>query len=409
MLRHVFKLVWNRKKANVLVGIEIFFSFLVLIGVLTMAASTLHNLRQPLGFSTDGVWSVNVDQPFIAAGAPQEDRHPLLRALIQAAKALPEVTEATATQNVPYSNMTMRNVVTGEDRKTTYYDFAATADGLKDVLGLGVTRGRWFSREDDGAPWVPTVINGQMAREIFGDADPVGKELPRNRREPVDPKNPVGFAHRVVGVLGDFRMEGQYQAPRAFAWYRMDIRSTQPDLGSPFGLAIKVRPGTPRSFEAALARTLHAVAPDLTFTVTPLGEMERTKDRDTLLPIVVGFVMCGFLLLMVALGLTGVLWESVTRRTREIGLRRAVGASGVNVAGQLVLEIGAVTTFAVGIGAFFVAQLPVLHLLGGLPLRVWVAGLAGATIALYLLSTLCALYPGWLAMRVLPSHALRDE
>jgi putative ABC transport system permease protein len=408
MLRHVFKMVWNRKKANVLVGVEIFFSFLVLIGVLTMAVATLDNVRYPLGFTTGDVWHVQIDQRFDESQHAPEDQHATVARLIEAAKAIPQVAEAAATQNLPYTSMTMRDRAHPENGKETMFDFAQASDGLKDVLSLTVARGRWFSREDDGAPWIPTVVNAKMAKELFGNEDPIGKEIPRERRKAGDRSEPPK-ARKIVGVLAAYRVEGKYQTPRQYAFYRVDLRAPQSGRSFPLDLAIRVRPGTPRSFEATLARALHAAAPDLNFGVDPLPELERTANREMLVPISVGFILCGFLRLMVALGLTGVLWESVTRRTREIGVRRAVGASGARVARQLVLEICAVTSFAVAVGALFAGQLPILHLLGSLPVPIFVAGLAGATLALYLLSTACALYPGWLATRVTPSRALRDE
>jgi putative ABC transport system permease protein len=408
VLRHVFKMVWNRKKANVLVGVEIFFSFLVLIGVLTMAIVTLDAVRYPLGFAVQDVWHVSIDQRYEEGQLPTEDQHAMLSRLVDAAKAIPQVAEAAATQNVPYTNMTMRDRAHPANGQELRFDFAQASDALKDVLSLTLAKGRWFSREDDGAPWIPTVVNARLAKELFGNADPIGKEIPREPRKSGDRTEPEK-ARKIVGVLAAYRVEGKYQTPRHYAFYRADLRAPQTGRSFPLDLAIRVRPGTPRSFEATLARALHAAAPNLNFDIESLPEAEKTKNREMLIPIAVGFILSGFLLLMVALGLTGVLWESVTRRTREIGVRRAVGASGARVARQLVLEICAVTSFAVAVGAVFAGQMPILHLLGSLPVSVFAAGILGATLGLYALSSLCALYPGWLATRVTPSRALRDE
>lgn len=399
MLRHVFKIVWNRKKANGLVALEIFFSFLVLIGVLTMAVVGFSNVRAPLGFETKDVWSVRIDDR--RGGEPGSMP---VQELLDAARALPQVARVGATQNLPYSNMTIRDGVELHGRHVMY-DFAAATDDFAGVLGLQLSRGRWFTREDDGAREIATVLNAKAAKDLFGNEDPIGKLVPEEERRGNDPAK---LRRRVVGVLSAYRVEGAYQDPRGYAFMRHDARNGAEEAG-PLLLAVRVRPGTPRTFEAALVKALHMVAPTMTFTVEPFAEMKAFSDRQTLMPFVFMGVLCAFLLLMVALGLTGVLWESVTRRTREIGVRRAVGASGAVVARQIVLEICAVTTFAVLLGALFAGQLPILHLMGDLSPVLFATGLLAAVVALYGLATACGLYPGWLATRVLPSQALRDE
>ena len=71
---------------------------------------------------------------------------------------------------------------------------------------------------------------------------------------------------------------------------------------------------------------MQAIAPNWSFEVQPLYESRDSNFKRRLLPIIVVGVVAIFLLIMVALGLTGVLWQNVTQRTKEIGLRRAKGA-----------------------------------------------------------------------------------
>ncbi|HEV2843990.1 MAG TPA: ABC transporter permease, partial [Thermoanaerobaculia bacterium] len=71
MMRHLFKLVWNRKRSNALIILEIFFSFLVVFVVATLGIYFWDNYRQPLGYSWQNVWKVEVDMK--SAGGRNDD------------------------------------------------------------------------------------------------------------------------------------------------------------------------------------------------------------------------------------------------------------------------------------------------------------------------------------------------
>jgi putative ABC transport system permease protein len=128
-----------------------------------------------------------------------------------------------------------------------------------------------------------------------------------------------------------------------------------------------------------------------------------------LTPLVVGAVVAFFLLLMVGLGLVGVLWQNLIQRTREIGLRRAAGASRSAVHRQVVAEQLLLTTLGVVVGTVLVAQVPILDLVGFLSLPVFVGGLLVAAGAIYLLAALSALYPSAMASRIQTAEALHYE
>ena len=103
------------------------------------------------------------------------------------------------------------------------------------------------------------------------------------------------------------------------------------------------------------------------------------------------------------------LWLSVTRRTSEMGLRRALGASGASVRIQILGELWALTALAVGAGSFIFLQLPLFGANFGVGWPVFLSGVALATVVIYGFVTFCGLYPTWLATRVQPSEALQYE
>jgi putative ABC transport system permease protein len=116
------------------------------------------------------------------------------------------------------------------------------------------------------------------------------------------------------------------------------------------------------------------------------------------------------MLVMVAFGLFGVLWQNTTRRIPEIGLRRAIGARAVDIYRQIVLEQLLLGSLAMGVGLVLLVQLPLTGALGDTLNWSVFAGAVGLSMAvIYLLSLACSLYPGWRASRLDPAAALHYE
>ncbi len=119
-------------------------------------------------------------------------------------------------------------------------------------------------------------------------------------------------------------------------------------------------------------------------------------------------IVTGFLIINVALGLFGVLWYNINKRRSEIGLRRAVGASGNSISKQLVGEALVLSTISLLIGSFFAIQFPLMNvfdLATSTYLIAWMLALA----FIYVLVIICALYPGRQAAAIYPAVALHEE
>jgi putative ABC transport system permease protein len=413
MTRHLLRLVWNRKRQNLLLTLEIFLSFLVLFTVVFFSASYYFNWRQPLGYDIARVWAIAVRYPFSGPlqreGATDEAIAARARAvetfqrIYAALDDLPNVERAAASwPSVPYGRGGWSTGLGDPTRVTTAGNIAT--DEFADLLGMQVIAGRWFSREDDGVGWVPTVINQRLARALFGDENPLHKELPPTGTLR-DEKRPV----RVVGVVADFRQEGELAPSRNYTFFR--LRKDDPDGPVlPNGLVVRVTPDTTAEFEPVLARSLERIAPDWTFEIRPLDTEREVSLRSWIIPLVTFAVVAVFLLLMVALGLTGVVWQSVTSRVQEFGLRRAKGATVPRVQHQVLAELLLLTSLAIVVGVSLLAQLPVLPLGDSRPpASVWLASIAVSVAVIYLLTLLCAWYPSRLATKIQPAEALHYE
>ncbi|MEW5981272.1 MAG: ABC transporter permease [Acidobacteriota bacterium] len=420
MIRHLLRIVWNRKRANVLVAFEILLSFLVLCAVATMVVYYVDNYRQPLGYVWQDTWVVSMDANVqdtpgsdAKTGAPGTGPRARQRAQVARflgiVRDLPEVASVSAAFLGPYDNSTWRSSVKVGGKEYRYFYNEAT-DDFADTLRMNVLQGRWFNASDDGSDWQAAVINRRLAREMFGDEDPIGKLVEdETERDPKSPTQGDKTRLRIVGVIDDFRKDGEYSPPDNFLIARNRLDDPSETVFPPGRLLVRVRPGTTAAFEEKLIGRLRAAAPDWTFQSEPL-EAKRAEARLAYVgPLAAYGVVAIFLLIMVALGLTGVLWLNVTQRTREIGLRRAKGATILNVQQQLVGEVAVLTSLAVLVGIVLVVQFPLLDLYGDIPATVYMAGLGLALVGIYGLTLACAYVPSRLAGKVQPAEALRYE
>ena len=419
MIRHVFKLIWNRKRTNFLMVLEIFVSFIVLFAVVGLGVYTLDNWRRPIGFSYDRVWDVTIDMKQVSDDDFTEAQAETVRQVMLAFKEFPEIEQTAGTMLAPYEFGASSSSYRWHGRMIEY-GVTEVTDGFGDLLDLKIVEGRWFGPEDRGQQYSPVVINRTMREELFGSGPAIGQtidqdsnpdEAPRRPR-PGEPAIPPEKPRRIVGVVEAYREDGEFDGTRNYVIFRKDLdvfdaadRRNRP----PRNMLIKVRPGTTAELQERLIKRLQAAAPSWSFEVTPLSDMRSSAIQFALVPLVGVGLVAAFLMLMVALGLLGVLWQSVTQRTREIGLRRAKGANRVNVRRQILGEIAVMTTLALIAGVLVAIQFPLLDIIYFVEPHVYAISLAISVTAIYLLTLACGWYPSRMATRVEPAEALRYE
>lgn len=428
MTLHLLKLIWNRKRTNLLIITEILLSFMVVAAVSTLGVHYYRNHQRPLGFSYEQIWDVLVRVPRGVESSPDVDRERLARMvrLEAAIRAMPEVEAVGHLQLGLYRNWVWSSDIRIGERRHEFNGNRAD-DHLAEAISIPVTDGRWFSREDSGQKWEAVVLNEAMARDLFGGERAVGKDVPQGDR-PGPGDGPAPRPQRVVGVIADFRQFGEYSTPGNYMIVRNDIIAAsqapiadeaatddaaappphRPEL--PGVLSVRVRPGVGGDFEERLLGTLQTLAPDWSFGMKPLEDIRTNYNRSNhITPLAVLGLLAVFLLVMVALGLSGVLWQNVTQRIRELGLRRAKGADRQRIRRQILTELALMTAIAIAGGLLLLVQVPMMGWLGPVPNSVYAVALLLAAAAIMTLTAFCGWYPSLLATRVPPAEALRYE
>ncbi|HEX8152142.1 MAG TPA: ABC transporter permease [Thermoanaerobaculia bacterium] len=399
MIRHLLKLVWNRKRANALVIAEILASFFVLFAVITPAVSIMGNARKPLGFEWRNIWDVRLEMGREIEEVKAEEKQQLVATLQQVMRELrtmPEIEGVAGSQTPPYS-MSTRSGRWDINGSAVEIIFDEVTDEYLDVMKMKVVKGRWFRPEDDALNYQPVVLDANAAKAIYPKGDAIGSKFDRDAEREM----------RVVGIVEPYRKDGELSSPANTVFQR--IATNGAHGRPPSHLLLRLRPNVGAEFEEKLYARMRAVAPQLAFRVRYMENMRKLSRRMLLGPLALGGLVALFLIAMVGLGLTGVLWQNVTTRARELGVRRALGASGSAVRMQVLGEVLVLATLAVIAGSIVVAQLPILGLFAWGPPHAYVAGFAGALATIYALTVLCAWYPSWLASRVTPAEALRYE
>ncbi len=417
MFSHALKLVWNRRRANALVAIEIAAAFVVTFVLLALALKLWGAYRQPLGFDFENVWSVQVSQeasrgfavfPFANGGASET-----LLDVSAAVRDLPRALSVEPIEMTPFVNFRW-NTRLGADADNvilTNMNRATTA-GLQSV-GVRLVAGRWFEPADEGAAYRAALVNRNFAERTFGSVEAIlGKQISF-----LDPDRPLDQLPewqarearrtvRAVGVIEEFRQWGEFQESGPYVIQLLEPTDAR---GARISLMVRVEPGTDAGFEEDIIAAVESAAPGWTAAVTPWEQLRASSHADTLLPIKISSTVGIFFIALVVMGLIGVVWQDVVRRTQEIGLRRALGANAAGVRRQIQLEMLVVGAFGIAIGSAIAVQFPLLDLVEDLD---WAASLPAIVLAaVFTLAFVAigALYPSWLASRREPADALRYE
>jgi predicted permease len=395
----------SERLRSVLVIAEVAITLVLLIGASLIVRSFL-NLRQvPLGFDPQNVLTLQLSlqgQQYREVSARRDFFKSLLERLesqpgvVAAGAVLIRPLEGTIGWDMPYAtegqslDEANRNVVPNYEVITPHY-FRA--------MSIPLIKGRDFSEEDTDESQPVIIISETMARRIFAaGSDPIGQRI---RLEPSDPESKW---RTIVGVVGDVRY-------RELGDVRFDVYVPYRQSPVVFRYLTIRTSSDPQTFAATVRREVAALDP--TQAVTDVKTMEQLVDRSLSRPRF-NMILLGFFALLAALlasiGMYGVMSYSVTQRTKEIGIRIALGAQKRDVL-KLIVRRGLKLTL-IGIvmgatGAFLLTHVMTSLLFGVSPTDpltfISVGGL------LFIVALLACYLPAVRATKVDPLITLRYE
>ena len=390
----------SRWLRNGLVIAEVALSLVLLVAAGLLVRSFDRLLATDAGFVPDRLLTFNMQ----LVGERPERRAAIAALVLEQLARLPGVMHVGGATGLPPLTAQRGTRFELEGRPLTAasanagYFIAATPDYFR-ALGAPLVQGRTFDARDAAAAPPVVIINRTLARRLFPGADPIGHRL-----RLVNPEQ-SGEWRTIVGVVGDVRYQG-LDDPGETAIYT-------PFSQTPFlWLYVMVRGhGEPRTLIPEIDNTVRAVAPGVTpanmQTMHELVEDAVAQPRLNML-LLSGFASLALLLAMI--GLYGVISYAVAQRTREIGVRVALGAAPFDVI-RLIVGQGlrlVVAGVAIGVAAA-VAAARMLDSLLYQTSRTDPATYAGITTLLVGVAALASFVPARRATRVEPMAALRTE
>ncbi len=403
----------TRSVRQLLVAAQIGFAFALLMGAALFLTSFRRLLQVDPGFRPEGVVTASVSLPRSKYANPEDWRGFLNRAL-PAVRAIPGVTKAGATDVIPLSGNHNDEVILAEGYQMKPGESIISpfrmdiSPGYFETMGISMIKGRSFDERDKEAAPLVVIVDEQLAQHFWPNSDPVGRRmyLPGSPQDILKVDEHTTWL-TVIGVVRNLRYEHlEDKGGSAGAYYRPIEQ--QPD--NTFAFALKAA-GNTDSAVRALRAEIFRFDPDLAvFDVHSMSERIDLSLAARKTSMLLANAFGGVALFLAMLGIYGVLAYLVAQRTREIGIRVALGSSRGSIL-KMVLREGlelVVVGLVFGIIAAVSMQKAVASEIYGVrALDPLVLVSVMAVLAIVALAA-CAV-PARRAMRVDPIIALRSE
>jgi len=383
---------------EILVVGQVALSLLLLVTTTLLTRGLLAARTTDVGFDPDHIASLGFNLQM--NGYDVERATALRTRALESLRALPGVEAAAIASRVPLaSDINVTGVrVDGfhtQPDDETLIDVAAVGDQYFEAVGVPILSGRGFTVDDVEHQRRVAVVNETMARQFWPGSSPLGRRI-----FPLGAQSP---AFEVVGIARDHKVRSVGEARRPYLHLPAEPAR---------GIGLVVRTTMPAAAALPMLReAIRTLEPSVVFTEdTTAALIAAATMGPTKVAAFAAAAFAGLALLLAAVGLYGAIAYAVSRRTREIGIRMALGAKRGQVL-RLVMQQGG-RLAAAGIALGVLASAGAARLLGAL--LYGVSGIdpfayASAVAILLLVAGIANLVPALSAARVDPAKALRGE
>lgn len=382
---------------------ELVVSLVLLVGASLLGRSLITLMRTDLGVAAEGV--VTASMNFGMGGSRRTDADVLWRTgeIVSALERLPGVSAAGVGTSLPPGSTRLQLTLRRDGESVDYLaSGVAATPGYFEALGMRLVRGRLFTPQDDLDHPPVMIMSVDTARRLFGDGDPIGQtmSLPVVR----DGTN-ASERMTLVGVVDSVRYSGLDSAPDD-AVYRPFAQQT---WAAPF-LVVRTS-SDPQALAASLRR--HVGDVDRSIVISEVRTLSSIVSDAAAQPRFRTVLLGGMAALAVGLagvGLYGVIAYSVSQRTRELGVRVALGATRGDILRLVLADALRLALSGIVVGGLAAAGLATL--IGGLlyGIEPWdPLSFTAAALLLLAVTTIASYLPARRALQIDPVDTLRSE
>lgn len=385
---------------RLLVVTEVALSVLLLVSAALLGRSLFKLQQVDPGFRSQGMLATRVVLPQTKYPRP-EQRALFWRSLLERLRQASGVAEAAATTELPLSGQAnpvsfTAKTPTGD---TFVINLRSVSPGYPAILGVPLVDGRALTSEDRADTQQVLLINERMRRDIYGERSAVGEKL-------IFDFGAGPSEATVVGVVADFRHESLATAPGREAYFPIEQTPLQT-----YNIVVRAREGEPEALAGAVRASVRALDPGQSVgTFRTLDAIVAEHLREPRFRALLLASFSALALLLAAFGLYAVLSDWVAQRTREIGVRAALGAAPSTIL-RLVVGQGLILS-GIGVVVGLLGAVATGRLLSSLLYGVTkldpLAFVIGPGL-LALAAVLASYLPGLRATRVQVTQALRYE
>ncbi len=388
----------RQSPARVFIVAQVAVSLTLLGGASLLVRSFWNLIHQDFGYRHEDVLFVQVPFTLVA-----ERRAPsLVRPLFERMNALPGIHSAALASTGPFGDFQKTGMIALPERLPQEGDavrYTSVSARYFETLGIPIIAGRSITEDDRAGSARVAVISGTAARRLFGTANGIGRVFTDGLR--FDAQHTI----QIVGVARDLRFANPREP------FGMIVYQPLAQVPAPLSSIVMRTAGDPEAFIGPVRKAIREAAPNLRIgPIQPLDELIGSRLRQERMMALLSGTFGLLALVLASVGLYGVVAYGVERRTQEIGIRLALGATERQVSGLLLRELVPVLAMGLALGeaATWVLSRWVRAMLFGLTPHD-PAMLAAAAALLGLVAAVAGYLPARRAAHLDPMFALRRE
>ena len=394
MIRLFFKTIWNRRRRNILVFIELFMISLVLVNLSVYVINMITIFRIKNCYDTHNVVLIRIRKKTDEDEKISEQAFQNLKKVIN---SNPFVTAVSISNNaIPYNYNTWRNEFKHDSDKFDLDPRMVDMDYAK-VMNIKPLKGRWFDETDLGKEVAPMTVSLDVEKTDFhGDA--IGKRVQYEKK-----------TYEIIGITDRFK-RSDIETPDSFGFLLKEKTDAKTYWGA--DILIRIADNKTGDMLAVAERQVYSTLNPENWTIDSLNSLENMHSQQNVENYqrdYISVIIALFIMINVFLGTIGILWYNTNLRINEIGIKRALGSTGKGIKRQLISENLVLAASGLAIVIIIMVQTPLQIGYGKIEPGVLFISIWTSIATMILLVLLSTWIPASIASKIHPAVALKTE